>query len=129
MFDVINEQARYTPAFTFRRKSKGDILGASQLCGIAQFIRQTAPVYFITENTKLNPKVELPAIKRMMALMPGPEDICLILFGDEKTVLDAFINPFDELKQRSLWGDALPVEKGWRLYEPPAEPLEETTSA
>jgi len=114
----------FIPAFLYRRKGKGAILGASQLCGIMLNSKQTVAVYFITEQTKLNSGVETAAIKRIAALLQAPDNRVVLFFADDQSVLDSFEGPFGDSARKHIWGDAFAVHQKWPLYEPSATPLE-----
>jgi hypothetical protein len=123
------DKGAFIPAFNYRRKNKGSILGSSKVCGYLHLLNQTNPVYFISEQAKLNVNVEMQAIKRVRALLQSPKEMVAIFLADSPDVLEGFVNPFDVRDRRGLWGDALAVQIGWKLYEPPAEPLEGTVCA
>jgi len=114
----------FVPAFTFRRKNKGEILGASKMCGVLYSNAQTIPVYFISENTVLDVNTEMAALEKFSAVLQSPKDFFVFFLGDDTAVFETFTNPFEIDSICSLWGDALGKNLEWALYEPLAEPLE-----
>jgi hypothetical protein len=113
----------FIPSFYYRRESKGSILGASKLCGILRFADKTVPVYFVSEQFKLNVSEEMAAIQKVSALLQMPAALATCFLADSPEILERFENPFDFRDRRAVWGDSLTSQTGWKLYEPPATPL------
>lgn len=113
----------YLTASSFRRESRGAMLGASKLCGVRYTKTQLAAVYFVNEQTALNANIEMAAIENLSALLHVQGERMALFLADDITISERFISPFDFRDIRSTWGDVFAAQQGWSLYEPPATPL------
>lgn len=124
VFGDVTEGLRVTPSFHFRRKGRGDILGASEMCSVIHSETQIIPAYFITRTDKLNATSELSAIRRLSALWQYPNELVFLFLADDMETLENFPSPFEQRAIKAVWGTGFAEVLSWELYEPLAEPLE-----